>query len=180
MRALGWILVVVTVGMWIMWGYNTWALGRDTNAFLKRAQVAANADDMLDYINQLRQNMERLGMAKGHAALIFKTPYNDMGLIYRSVVKIVERLETIKKLDPSSTTYQVALDDLRGTTRELRLHYAGWYMARHALSTYGSFVVAIVAIVLLMFAPVIPRYPIGHQKVVAIVAIVLLMFVYYI
>ena len=152
MKVIGWILVVLAVLMWIAWGYITWLLGRVTNAGLNRAQVAADADDMLEYMNQLRQNMEHLDMTKGHAAVIFKTPQNDMELIYRSVVKIVDRLEAIKGMGSTSTTYQVALDDLRGTSRELELYYHNWYMANNIPTTYGSFLVLIIGVVILFFA----------------------------
>ena len=121
------LLLLSMVGIWIYCGIGEWFINRDTTAILDRAQVSANAEDMLGYVEQLQSNMESRGMTGGHAAVIFKTPTNNMALIYHSVVRIGERLITIKDLPKTETTYQVAIDDLRGTLRELDLHASGWF-----------------------------------------------------
>ena len=59
------------------------------------------------------------GMTIGHTAVIFKTPGNDLGLEFKAVNRIIERLGKIDELPKNETAYQVALDDLRGTIREL-------------------------------------------------------------
>lgn len=91
----------------------------DIESVAHRAQVAADAEDMFKYMTLLKTNMERHGMTKGHTALIFKSPSNDLSLLYMSVNQIVERLRQVKSLPKNETAYQVALDDLRGTIREL-------------------------------------------------------------
>ena len=94
-------------------------LSRDVEAVAHRAQVAADADDMLVYMVDLKSNMERHGITQGYSVPIFQTPANDLSLLYESVNRIIERLEQIKDLPKSETAYQVGLDDLRGTIREL-------------------------------------------------------------
>lgn len=142
------IFALIAVGLWVGQGLGQWFLDRDTQALLERAQVAANAVDMRDYVAQLEKNMEKRGMTEGHAALIFKTPKNDMTLIFKTVVRINERLASIEKLPQSETTYQVALDDLRGTLRELNLETRGWFWARNWWWMIGSFVIAVIAFIL--------------------------------
>ncbi|MBM3304228.1 MAG: hypothetical protein FJY76_03955 [Candidatus Aenigmarchaeota archaeon] len=107
----------------IVQGYR---MDRDIDSLIDRAQVAADRDDMLKYVNQLKTNMEHWGMTEGHTALIFKNPRNDMALHYEAVKKIIERLEAIKELPKNETGYQVALNDLRGTIRELPNPAKGW------------------------------------------------------
>ncbi len=151
MKALLVFLTVIsafaTVGLWIGWGLGSWFLMRDTQAVLERAQVAANAADMKVYVTQLEKNMEKRGMTDRHAALVFKTSKNDMALIFKTVVRVNERLATIEKLPQSETTYQVALDDLRGTLRELDLQIDGWFWARNWWWMIGSFVIAAIAFI---------------------------------
>ena len=140
MKILAIALSVIMIGLWITGGVGTWLINRDTVHILERAQVAANAADMQNYVTQLEQNMEERGMTTGYAALVWKSPENDMGLIYRVVQQVNERLSGIKDLPPDDTTYQVALDDLRGTLRELNLFAGSWYWVCNAWWIIISFV----------------------------------------
>ena len=92
---------------------------RDLDSVMNRAQVAAEAVDMVEYMTTYKTNLERMNRTSGHTALVFKTPGNDLALHYRAVTRIIARLESIKDLPKTETTYQVALDDIRGTIREL-------------------------------------------------------------
>jgi hypothetical protein len=81
--------------------------------------VAADREDMQAYLLALQHNREACGLTTGHFALLFTTPANDFGLHYRTLMRIIERLDGIRELPKSETAYQVALDDIRGTIREL-------------------------------------------------------------
>lgn len=120
----------ITIGFVVLAGIPAgiahWLIYRDIDAVIDRAQVAADRDDMLQYLLKLKTNMESRGMTRGHTALIFKTDINDMGEHYKVVTRIIERLEGMKTLGKSSTAYQVALDDIRGTIRELPNPADGW------------------------------------------------------
>ncbi len=89
------------------------------DAVLDRAQVAADREDMHEYMVQLRRNMEELNLTSGHSAIVWTTDANNMALHYQTVNRIIERLEAIKEIPKTDTAYQVALDDIRGTIREL-------------------------------------------------------------
>jgi hypothetical protein len=106
------VVLVLLLGL----GYP---LVRDIDALLDRAQVAADREDMQAYLIALKHNLEARGMTSGHFALIFTTPANDLGLHYRTLMRIIERLDRIRELLKHETAYQVALDDIRGTIREL-------------------------------------------------------------
>jgi len=114
---------VIAVIFLIAKGYS---ITRDTSSWIDRAQVAADREDMLEYVGQLKKNMEKYGMTSGHTALIFKTPRNNMALHYKTVGRYIERLEGIKDLPKNETAYQVALADLRGSIRELPNPAFGW------------------------------------------------------
>ena len=116
-------------------GYKEYTVSRDITAVKDRAQVAADREDMIFYLEQLKANLEERGWTEGHAALLFKTPKNDLALNYQSINKILERLHSLESVERNSTTYQVALDDIRGTLREIwlpagELSWAkfGWWM----------------------------------------------------
>lgn len=100
----------------VMTGYG---LVRDVDALVDRAQVAADREDMTEYIQELKGNLEERDMTNGHFVLIFKTPANDLALHYKTVNRLLERLESIRDIPKNDTAYQVALDDIRGTIREL-------------------------------------------------------------
>lgn len=114
---------VLSAVMLIMQGYQ---LSADTNAYINRAQVAADREDMHEYLLVLKANMEKHGMTSGHTALVFKQADNNMALHYRTVNRIIERLDSIKEIPKSETAYQVALGDIRGTLRELPNPAMGW------------------------------------------------------
>jgi len=130
------ILYTLVVGTYL--GIRNYRLNRDIDAVAHRAQVAADAEDMLRYMRQLEANMEQYGMTSGHTAVVFKRPDNNLSLLYKSVGNIVDRLEEVVELPKSSTAYQVALDDLRGTIRELESPLDG-FLYTHNWPLYWLF-----------------------------------------
>jgi len=110
------IVSVLAAAILITTGYG---LVREVDALVDRAQVAADREDMTEYLTELKHNLERRGMTRGHFALIFKTPANDLALHFKTVNRVLERLYSIKDIPKNETAYQVALDDIRGTIREL-------------------------------------------------------------
>jgi hypothetical protein len=134
--------VVVTVAVVALLMALGYPLVRDIDALLDRAQVAADREDMQAYLLELKHNLEARGLTTGHFALIFKTPANDFGLHYRTLMRIIERLDSIRELPKHETAYQVALDDIRGTLRELpnpALDYLWtqyWYLYLLALGVW--------------------------------------------
>jgi len=123
------MFTVFAVVFLIVVGYQ---LDRDIDSLIDRSQVAADRGDMLGYMEQLKANMEARGIIKGHTALVFKNPRNDMALHYKAVNRVIERLDSIKDMPRNSTQYQVALDDIRGVIRELPNPAIGWLWV-----TYG-------------------------------------------
>lgn len=123
-------LVVALIGS-IIFGYQYYERSRDIEAVAHRAQVAADADDMLNYMETLKTNMEVHGMTKGYAALIFKQPSNDLELLYGSINRIINRLQQVREMPKTEVAYQVALDDLRGTIRELEAPSMGVVWAKY-------------------------------------------------
>lgn len=105
--------------------------------------------DMLADMEKLRANMEARGMTQGHTAFALKTDLNDVGKQYAGIKAIIARLEKIKDIDSASTTYQVALDDIRGTIRELPRMGSGWFYVTTSwilsLITVGLWVVTGIA-----------------------------------
>ena len=96
-------------------------VGRDIGAPLNRAQVASNPNDMDKFLAYVQEGLEDHGFTDGHWKPYNPNDDNDFAVVYQSVLSLRERLTDVKKFDRSSTEYQVAMDDLRGTIRELNI-----------------------------------------------------------
>ncbi len=135
MKAMAWFSAVAVSLFYLVsgvyLGFKGYELGRDIDALEHRAQVAADAEDMLGYMQTLKGNLEKYDATHGYTAVIFKTPANDLGLLYESVNRIISRLEQIKELPKNEAAYQVGLDDLRGTIRELEAPAEGILWVRN-------------------------------------------------
>lgn len=104
--ALFLIFLVILIQL-IMIDY--WPVRRDVDEFICRAQVAADAEDMLFYMRQAKTGMEKWDLTHGHTAFIFKAPNNDLSLTYRAVQRIIERLEEIVKNLPRDSVEDVRM-----------------------------------------------------------------------
>ncbi|MCX6759841.1 MAG: hypothetical protein NTW46_00675 [Candidatus Nealsonbacteria bacterium] len=118
--------------------FTGYGLVRDINALIDRAQVAADREDMVQYLSELKENLEQRGMTHGHFALIFKTPANDLTLHFKTINRILERLQSIKDIPKNETAYQVALNDIRGTIRELENPALGYLWTEYWFLAVGG------------------------------------------
>lgn len=125
-----WSIVITVIGSLFL-SVQLYRLDRDISSLLIRAQVAADASDMAEYMSKLELNLQTHNLTTGHYALLWKTPENDLELLHKSVKQIRERLILISNEPKSSTTYQVALDDIRGTIREIPSPVAGVMWVRY-------------------------------------------------
>lgn len=108
-------------------GVSCYRVKRDTTSWLYRAQVSAEPSDMVDYLQKVKEGMNRWGLTEGSANLVFKKPSTDMRLIMKSIDSAISNIKPTIKMDRGSTAYQVALDNQRGILRELELYsFARW------------------------------------------------------
>lgn len=107
-------LVTAVVSLVALFRYD-----RDIDSYINRAQVAADGEDMAEYLAIVKSNLEKHDATSGNTALIWKTSDTDLSMNYKAVTRLLGRLESIKDLPKNETTYQVALDDIRGTVREI-------------------------------------------------------------
>jgi len=145
---VSWILLFIVFVLFAV-GFVCWmryGISKDVDAYIDRAQIAASSEDMLEYMQQVKGGMERHRMTEGHTVLIFKQANNDLSLHFRSVIRIIERLEEVQGLPKDETAYQVALDDLRGTIRELPNPAAGVVWVRYG---WWLFLIGIILLILI-------------------------------
>jgi len=125
MKTLFMLLTIGMLAVAVMASYsciNTQLeVGKDIGAPLNRAQVAANPTDMDKFMAKVQEGMEKHGMTSGNWGIINQTDDSDFAVAYEAVKSIRVRIATIKGFDPNSTQYQVGLDDVRGTIRELNI-----------------------------------------------------------
>lgn len=113
---------VVAVIFTIVLVIASYKVNREIVGWQARAQVSSEPHDMHDYMLNVKAGMDKWGMTNGYAALIFKTPENDMSLIYRTVQQHIDQAEVLTGMNRATPEYQTGLDNLRGSIRELDLH----------------------------------------------------------
>lgn len=124
---------------------------KDIDSYINRAQVAADREDMTEILTTLKTNLEKHDVTTGNTALWWVTVDTDLGMNYRAVERLLERLEGIKTLPKSDTAYQVALDDIRGTIRELPNPGHGIVWMKNRLTIiFGIFLVWFIPLVFLI------------------------------
>jgi len=120
---LTFIMLISVIIYYLYWGYP---MQRDVWGVLDRAQITAESNDMLNLVREARLNLEQkiglfsgVSQKQGHCALIFKEPSNSLDAQFLSIQNIEKRIERTNNFDKSSVEYQTAIDDIRGTIREL-------------------------------------------------------------
>ena len=155
-----WISLVVFALNYGVWYYINYRIWYDTYDWVIRAAVSSHAEDMTGYLDKAIDGMNRWGFNQGYAALIFKSPANDMRLIMKSLERTKDRADRLSKEFLSgnpekkitAVEYNQALDDLRSTLTEYPLQ-ADYYWDVHfpgiIVSTiyYLSLVCLVVAVV---------------------------------
>lgn len=112
---------ILAVFLSIMVGLTHYFVYRDTEAWLNRAQVSAQADDMLYYLEKTDAGLDKWQYENGYAALIFKTPWNNADMDRRAIDQAINRTEIVNSMSRSSMEYQAGMDDLRGLIREIEI-----------------------------------------------------------
>lgn len=115
----GVVLLIFTILSPAFLIHRSYVYDNKVDAVIDRAQVSADREDMQEQLVALRDNLTELGWTSGHFALVWKTPRNDLQLNFKAVERLIERLSEIQHLPKSDVAYQTALDDIRGTIREL-------------------------------------------------------------
>ena len=126
------LIFLIIAGIFLIFQYFYWdyPISRDVWDNLDRAQTSAEVETMLIYTNTAINNLENYKglfsnkpQTQGHCALIFKKPSNDLSVQYNILQNIRTRLERTMTFDKNGVEYQTAIDDIRGTIRELPYIY---------------------------------------------------------
>lgn len=117
-------LLVFFGAYYLLWSYP---LDRDVWSPLDRAQLSAESEEMYRLVDGAMKGLSdkkglfsRTPQTEGHCALFFKTPNNDLGAQWTILKNIRTRLARTNGFDKNSVEYQAAIDDIRGTIRELQ------------------------------------------------------------
>lgn len=119
------VFLVLAVAISIFLVANWWQIEQNIEGWKTRAQVSSEPNDMFEYMSNVKAGMEKYGMTRGHAAIIFSSPANDMALIYKTVGRHVDQAKVLTTMNRATPEYQTGLDNLRGSIRELTLQ--AWY-----------------------------------------------------
>ncbi len=114
--AISLIVVITTAAINIYAGYQ---IDKDILSWQIRAEAVSGREDMLLYMQNVQTGMEEWGMTQGYAALVYKTPENDMGLVYKTVQDHVNNLKLLQEMDPNTPQYQTLIDRLQDSIGDL-------------------------------------------------------------
>lgn len=130
------LIFLITSGTFVFVG---WQIDNEIDGWKSRAQVSSEPNDMLEYMTHVKEGMENWGMTSGNAALIFRTPENNMAEIYKTVLNHVDQAKVLTTLDRTTPEYQTGLDNLRGSIRELDLHADSYWGVHQGLIVWVLF-----------------------------------------
>ncbi len=100
-------------------------LYRDTADWIVRAELSGHAGDAAQYIDRALRGMENWGVNSGHAALIWKSPRTDMGLLFKAMQRTYERLQAIAdKYDSPGSIHLQSAHEYGQTLKDIRLLYS--------------------------------------------------------
>ena len=123
------VMLMILLLMVYPFYYLTWKypLDRDVWDKLDRAELMAESDDILKLVQEARISLKqkkslimRKSQSEGHCALIFKKPSNSLKAQNEILVNIENRLKRTNTFDKYGVEYQTAIDDIRGTLRDLK------------------------------------------------------------
>jgi peptidoglycan hydrolase-like protein with peptidoglycan-binding domain len=119
-RRAGWLaLILLVIAAVFAAARLRYALDRDLDAVMDRAQVAADAADMLRLMATLREHLNAYDATTGYGAYVLKSPRNNLALQYRTVEGIITRLEQLNGVAKNDAKYDAALTDLRGLLQQM-------------------------------------------------------------
>jgi len=100
-------------------------LYRDTADWIVRAELSGHAGDAATYIDHALRGMENWEVNSGHAALIWKSPRTDMGLLYKAMQRTHQRLQAIaEKYDSPGSILSPSAHEYGQTLKDVRLLYS--------------------------------------------------------
>ena len=148
MGKLSVLCLVVAVFASVLLVVNGYQISRDIDGWKTRAQVSSEPNDMHEYMSKVKSGMEDYRMTSGYAVLIFKTPENDMALIYHTVNQHVDQAQVLTTVNRSSPEYQTGLDNLRGSIRELNLYAFAFWSVHEGLAWLILFILGWICVCL--------------------------------
>lgn len=137
------MFLLVCVSSAIIFGITSWRIYQDVDGWKDRAEVSSEPHDMLLYMTNVKNGMEKWGMTTGNSALIWQSPASDMGLIYRNIGQYVDQAEILTNMDRSSTQYAMNLEQLSWSINRLELHSSDYWGTHQGLPISVAFYVGL-------------------------------------
>ena len=103
----------------------------DTEAYMERACLAGDLDEMQSYLVQAKDGMDKWGLNQGHGAVFFEKADNDFQLQYQVIENLIYRIEISKDIPKNTEGYQWAMMELREEIDALPSVAEGWAWAHY-------------------------------------------------
>ncbi len=153
------IFIKILLTIFITWSmiaivgiiYSEIKIRKEVYGWYLQAYSAADADQMIKWFKKLIEGMEKLGMTKGHYALLIKTPHNDISLDYQVFKNLMRRCYEIKKYSKGSMDYAESLKDIRQQMEKTGFSPVYWYFIHKFPYPILSLLISVPSIFLLSF-----------------------------
>lgn len=123
--AIGLLGINIALMAWSAEFITNYYLYRDTADWIVRAELSGHAGDAAQYIQRALQGMQNWQVNYGYAAFIWKSPANDMGLIYKAMRRTHERLQAIsEKYDAPGATLSPSAHEYGQTLKDIKMMYS--------------------------------------------------------
>ncbi len=125
------------IGLFYFYMYVTWQMDKKIYSYYELAYASGDAEQMEEFFSQLRKNMKEEGMTKGHYALIFKTPRNNIGIDYEIFTRLEDRSRHLyENYDKGSFDYAETMDDIKMQMGKTGFNPSYWYVYNRLLVLY--------------------------------------------
>jgi len=129
------IIGIITILVWLVWIGNVIGacivykqIKEDILGWREMTYAAADAKQMEMYLDNLLKGMDKWNMHKGHYAVFFKAPDNDVAVDYEVFSALKNRAKEIQKFDKGSMDYAESLEDIRRQAQQTSFNPTTWYI----------------------------------------------------
>jgi len=127
-------------------------INADITVKIQNAQEASSFEEMAAELKEARLGLEKWGITKGDAGLIFKPPLNDAALFYAALKKVQKDVQVLKNLnlDKDTSAYFTTLEETQRTLEAFDFPFT-WHWIIHR----GHFSILLLFIILAILSGVL-------------------------
>jgi len=116
-----------------------------------QAYAGADAKQVGDWLQNLVNEMKKVGMTQGHYALIFKGPGNDVAIDLQVFENLIVRCRAVENYPKGSMDYAESLEDIRRQMDKTGFEPYYWLLYNRYLPFFLLIIISPILIVISIF-----------------------------